>query len=53
MPTKYDRFDIDCGREGPYADHEGPRIDDGHKGAACLQVYRAFYIDVGQEEAAC
>jgi hypothetical protein len=20
MPTKYDRFDIDCGREGPYAD---------------------------------
>jgi hypothetical protein len=30
MPTKYDRFDIDCGRERPYAGHEGPRID-GHK----------------------
>jgi hypothetical protein len=24
------------GREGPYAGHEGPRIDGGHKGAACM-----------------
>jgi hypothetical protein len=53
MPTKYGRFDIDCGREGPYAGHEGSRIDGDHKETACLQVYRAFYIDVGQEGVAC